>query len=421
MNMSGPALGVIADDFTGAVMIAGMIESLGVTAPVIFTPDANPPAGAGVLIAATRSRTVTRDAAMDMIEGAGTRLAGLGCTRLAYKGCATFDSTEEGNIGPAADWLATRSGRRPVLLSAGFPRFGSTVHQGYLFYRNRLVTESIKRLDPLTPMPDPDLARFLGRQTPHPVGLISHLTLVQGRAAARSALNDLRNEGVGHVLCDVTDDHDVTVTAELAQAEDLPVVASDPLIVALARLLAATHNPLPPARDEATGPAAILVGSTGPVALEQLAVLAGRHPVLSLDLLDPRPLPAQIEAAADWASAHAGPLAISTATDAAGVARTQDALGMLDAARRAEDLLAGIAARLRSAGRRRFVVAGGETSGAVTAALGPAWARALPEGTLGLGTCISSDDNGTALSLFLKAGKLGPDDILLRAAEVSRF
>jgi uncharacterized protein YgbK (DUF1537 family) len=86
-------------------------------------------------------------------------------------------------------------------MSAGFPRFGATVHQGYLFYRGRLVSDSIKRLDPLTPMEDPDLVRFLGRQTPHPVGLIGHLTLRQGRAAAERALG--RADRAGHAACAV--------------------------------------------------------------------------------------------------------------------------------------------------------------------------------------------------------------------------
>ncbi|MDQ0323448.1 uncharacterized protein YgbK (DUF1537 family) [Pararhizobium capsulatum DSM 1112] len=65
-------------------------------------------------------------------------------------------------------------------MSAGFPRFGTTVHQGYMFYRGRLVSESIKRFDPLTPMSDPDLLRFLGRQTPHKVALLNHATLLKG-------------------------------------------------------------------------------------------------------------------------------------------------------------------------------------------------------------------------------------------------
>ncbi len=410
-----PALGIIADDFTGAVMVAAMLETDGITCSVVFDPAAiRPDESAPVLMVAARSRTVAVAEAMAEVSHIADCLAACGCRQLAYKACASFDSTTAGNIGPAADLLATRSRLRPVLLSAGFPRFGATVHQGYLFYRGRLVSESIKRLDPLTPMTDPDLVRFLGLQTPKPVGLIPHATLLRGLGAAEAALGQLAESGIGHVLCDASDDSDVEVTADLALTSGLPVVASDPLIVALARRLA-TGRTLP--RDPVLmprGPVAVLAGSTGPVVLEQLAVLAQKYPVLVLDVLDAQGTAAVVTNALDWAARQAGPFAISTATDAQGVARSQAALGHLGAARQAEALLAAVAAGLRDRGQRRFVVAGGETSGAVVAALGIGRARALPEGPLGLGLCVTDGDD--PLALFLKPGKLGAADVLVQAA-----
>jgi uncharacterized protein YgbK (DUF1537 family) len=406
-----PAIGIIADDFTGAVMVAGMLEGRGIACPVLFHPDGRAE-GAGALVAATRSRTVAPAEALAGIAAWHDALTAAGCRHIAYKACASFDSTAQGNIGPAADLLADRAGTQPVLMSAGFPRFGATVHQGYLFYRGRLVSDSIKRLDPLTPMEDPDLVRFLGRQTPHPVGLIGHLTLRQGRAAAERALAELTAQGIRHVLFDASDDDDVALTADLAAASGLPVVASDPLIVELAvRLARAAPAAPPPAPPK--GPTVVLAGSTGPVVLAQLAAFAARHPVLTLDLLDTRGAGGLVARALDWAAGQTGPFAISTATDAAGLARSQGALGALGAARLAETVLAQVARGLHAQGHRRFAVAGGETSGAVVAALGLRAARALPEGPLGLGLCLSQGDDPAWM--FLKPGKLGSDDILLRA------
>ncbi|MFN4156577.1 MAG: four-carbon acid sugar kinase family protein [Paracoccaceae bacterium] len=415
-----PALGIIADDFTGAVMVAAMLETAGVACPVVFDPAAiGPTETAPVIMVAARSRTVAAAEAIAEVAHIADCLTAAGCTRLAYKACASFDSTDAGNIGPAADLLAARAGRRPVLMSAGFPRFGATVHQGYLFYRGRLVSDSIKRLDPLTPMTDPDLVRFLGLQTPHPLGLIAHGILVEGLDAALVALQGLTDAGMGHVLCDSSDDGDVEVTAKLAVASGLPVVASDPLIVALARHLARGPAALPLPEQMPGGPVAVLAGSTGPVVLEQLAVLARAHPVLVLDVLDPRGAAALVAETLDWAAQQAGAFAISTATDASGVARTQAALGSLGAARRAEALLGAVAAGLRDRGQRRFVVAGGETSGAVVAALGIGRARALAEGPLGLGFCLTGGDD--PLALFLKPGKLGAADVLARAVSGCGF
>lgn len=415
-----PLLGIIADDFTGAVMVAGLLETAGVSCPVVFDPKAiGSDEASPVIMVAARSRTVPVNEAMAEVARIADHLTAAGCARLAYKACASFDSTASGNIGPAADLLALRAGRRPVLMSAGFPRFGATVHQGYLFYRGRLVSESIKRLDPLTPMCDPDLVRFLGLQTPSGVGLIAHATLVDGLDAAKRALQRLTDAGMGHVLCDASDDCDIEVTADLAIVSGLPVVASDPLIVALARRLAQGSAAVPVPVRMPAGPVAILAGSTGPVVLEQLAVLAQAHPVLVMDVLDARGEVALVAEALDWAGRHSGPFAVSTAADADGVARSQAALGPLGAARRAEALLGAVAAGLRDRGRRRFVIAGGETSGAVVAALGVGRVRALPEGILGVGICVT--DGEDPLALYLKPGKLGAADVLALAASGAGF
>lgn len=414
MNRS---LGIIADDFTGALMVAGYLEGAGIHCPVVFDPAAVVP-GAPMIVGGTRTRTVPVADALAQLRRMAEAFAGAGYARLAYKACATFDSTEAGNIGPAADFLADRQGLRPVLMSAGFPRYGTTVHQGYLFYRGRLVSESIKRFDPLTPMSDPDLVRFLSLQTPQRIGLVPHATLLRGVEAASQAVAALTAAGHGHIFFDTTDDNDVEIAAEIAAATPCTVAASDPLIVAYATRLArdvAAAAPMPP--RHAPGPSAVIAGTVGPVILKQLALFAAAHPVLTIDLLDPGGEEATVAATLDWATPLIGsqPFAISTATDQAGVERTQAALGPIAAARRAERLLGTIAAGLRDRGVNRFVVVGGETSGAVITALGVTAVRAIAEGPLGTGFCVAG--GARPMSLYLKPGKLGSDDILLRALD----
>lgn len=408
-------LGIIADDFTGALMVACYLETAGIRCPVVYGPQAEVPP-APVVIAGTRTRTVPVAEALAELDRMADAFERAGCRRLAYKACATFDSTAEGNIGPAADFLSERAGGLPVIMSAGFPRLGTTVHQGYLFYRGRLVSESIKRFDPLTPMEDPDLVRFLGRQTPHRVGLVNHAVLQKGADAARAAVLALNAEGVRHTLFDATDERDIDVSTEVASGMPCVVAASDGLVIGYARALekgaAIDDRPTP---RHVEGPAAVIAGSVGPVVLAQLAAFGAHYPVLTLDILDPRRDEAVVEHALQWASTHIGasPFAISTAAGPEEVERVQAALGPLGAARRAEKILGSIAKGLCERGVRRFLVAGGETSGAVVNALGVDLVRALPEGPLGTGFCIA--DKPVPLSLYLKPGKLGADDILLRA------
>src|SRR5262249_54790308 len=130
------------------------------------------------------------------------------------------------------------------------------------------------------------------------------------------------------------------------------------------------------------------------------------------------PQEARVAEAVTWAEAHFGrkPFAITTAEDPDGVARAQAAFGALGAARKAETLLATIAKRLYEQGAKRIVVAGRETSGAVVAALGPWRAGALPAGPRGGGFCIAEGPAGL-VSLYLKSGKLGAEDILERALD----
>lgn len=411
-----PKLGIIADDFTGALLIASELEAAGRHAPVFLAPAAIPARAAGdVIILGTRLRVAPQDEARAGLTAAIAALSHAGCSRIAYKACASFDSTETGNIGLAAEMLSEHHNGAPVLMSAGYPKFDCTVHHGHLFYRARLVSESVKRLDPLTPMHDPDLVRFLSHQTASAVRLLPHRALVQGAGPARAAWQALLAQGARHVLADTSDDRDAEITAELAVAGETVLVASDPAIIALALALsdarAAEARPAPAPQ----GMGAVLVGSVGPTASAQVAAFAARHPMILVDLLSPGSAAEVAAQALARVKGHEGPVGFATTTDAEGVQRCQEALGQTGAARRAEDILAALAVALRDAGVRRLVVSGGETSGAVVAALGITRLRALPAGPLGAGFCQA--ESPVRMSLFLKSGKLGSDDVLLRALD----
>lgn len=413
--------GIVSDDFTGGLLVASYFEEAGLACPVYFDPAEvirNPP-DAPITIIAGRMRLVPPGDARAELLQALDALDGIDCETVAYKACASFDSTEEGNIGVAADLLADRYDQTPLLISAGFPEFGATVHQGHLFYRGTLVNESVKRFDPITPMPDPNLVRFLSHQTRTPLGLVSHLDLVRGEAAARDAVQRAVSAGHRHILLDCSDDADVELGTKLARGVRA-FVASDPMVIAFGLARGAGREGSVPPPRHADGPAVVLAGSVGPVAEEQLAAFGAEHPILALDLLDDRTEAAQIAAALEWAGNQigTGPVAITTCTNDEGVRRAQQRLGRLQAARKAERLLAGIASGLHERGARRFIVVGGETSGAVVGALQIARVRPLARSPIGGGFCVAEGED--PVSFFLKSGKLGAPDVLLRAIETMR-
>ncbi|OWU83069.1 hypothetical protein ATO6_20820 [Oceanicola sp. 22II-s10i] len=410
-----PAYGILSDDFTGGLLVASYFEEAGIECPVFFDPEAAGEARtqAPIVVIASRTRLVPVEEAKAEIARALDALDALGCGTVAYKACASFDSTEEGNIGPAADMLADRYGDLPVLISAGFPEFRCTVHQGHLFYQGMLVNESVKRFDPVTPMPDPNLVRFLSHQTETPLGLVTHLDLLK-EGTARAALDKQVAAGHRHVLLDCSDAGDVEMSTTLA-LDRRSIVASDPLVVSLGLALGRGRAGAAEPPRHAKGPAVVLGGSVGPVAEAQLAAFEAEHPVLRLDLLagDEAGL---IAKALDWAAARIGtPFGITTCADEAGVKAAQAELGRLGAARLAERILAGVARGLHDKGVRRFIVAGGETSGSIVTALGIRSVRPFPRGPNGGGFCVSEGDD--PVSFFLKSGKLGTTDVLLRALE----
>ena len=88
---------------------------------------------------------------------------------------------------------------------------------------------------------------------------------------------------------------------------------------------------------------------------------------------------------------------------------------------RVEHALAAAARAARAAGATRIVVAGGETSGAVTLALGADSLRVGPEIAPGVPWCFAEDDTGP-FALALKSGNFGgPEfftDALVKLEEV---
>jgi uncharacterized protein YgbK (DUF1537 family) len=111
--------------------------------------------------------------------------------------------------------------------------------------------------------------------------------------------------------------------------------------------------------------------------------------------------------------------AISTAAPQAEVERLQAAHGRAEVAARAEAILSELAHRLvRGLGVRRLIIAGGETSGAVVAALGLTSLVVGPY--LGPGLSRGVAMTPEPLSLMLKSGKLGGPDIFMTVLKAMR-
>jgi len=416
-----PLLGCIADDFTGATDLANILVRGGMrTVQTIGVPPAGLAASldADAIVIALKSRTAPVEDAVAQSLQALRWLQAQGCTQFFFKYCSTFDSTAAGNIGPVAEALLAALGCDFAIACPAFPGAGRTVYQGHLFVNQRLLNESGMENHPLTPMRDPDLVRVLQSQSQAQVGLIAQPAVAQGAAGVRERIAALRAGGVRLAIADAISDADLVTLGE-ACADALLVTGGSGVAQGLpanfrrrGQLRGSDAAQLP----RIDGPAVVLSGSASKATNGQVAAwLASGRPAFRIDPLALARGEDVVGAA--LAVAAAGETALVYATSSPEeVRRVQAELGVARAGELIEHALGEIAARLRERGTRRFVVAGGETSGAVIQALQLQALRIGPQIDPGVPATQSLGD-GPALAVVLKSGNFGSEDFFDKALQ----
>jgi uncharacterized protein YgbK (DUF1537 family) len=116
-------LGCIADDFTGATDLAGLLARSGHPVSLrIGVPEGPPEETAPFEVIALKCRTAPVAEAVAECRAALGWLQAAGATQAFWKYCSTFDSTAEGNIGPVAEALMRTSARRRRSIVPPFPK-----------------------------------------------------------------------------------------------------------------------------------------------------------------------------------------------------------------------------------------------------------------------------------------------------------
>jgi 3-dehydrotetronate 4-kinase len=411
-------LGCIADDFTGATDLANTLVKGGMTAVQVIGVPTGPLPEADAVIIALKSRTAPVGEAVAQSLAACEALLAAGAKQIFWKYCSTFDSTDQGNIGPVADALLKRLGSGFALACPAFPTNGRTIYLGHLFVGNALLNESGMENHPLTPMSDANLVRVLGRQTDGAVGLVSFTTVEQGAAATRQAMMRLAEQGRRYAIVDaVTDQHLLAIGEAAAQHALITggsgVAMGLPENFRRAGLLLARGDAasLPPMQ----GMAAVVAGSCSRATLGQIGLARDHVPVLELDALATPDAAALTTQALDWVTGKLTadrPVVIAASAPPEKVAALQAKLGRDAAGALIEAAMAAIAEGLVARGVGRLVVAGGETSGAVVQRLGVTALRIGPEIDPGVPWTFAEP---RGLHLALKSGNFGARDFFLKA------
>ncbi|WP_166266944.1 3-oxo-tetronate kinase [Marinobacter caseinilyticus] len=420
-------LGAIADDFTGATDLANNLVRAGMrTLQVIGVPRKTLDlADTDAVVVALKSRSCPAQDAVNDSLAALDWLRSQSVRQVFFKYCSTFDSTDNGNIGPVADALLEQLGARQTVMVPAFPANGRTVYQGHLFVGDRLLNDSGMEHHPLNPMTDADLVRTLSRQTPHAVGLLARPTLASGPEHARAHLDKLESQGVRHVICDTLDETDLTVLAATLARSALVTGGSG-----LGQTLPAQYRRLGWLENvdnagqlaPASGAPLVLSGSCSRATLAQIEHFLSRFEGFALDPVALNDSDDQINEALAFARERlnsADPVLIYASASPDKVKRAQEQLGAAAAGERVERALARLARELVAEGVGKLLVAGGETSGAVVSALGIGELRIGGQIDPGVPwTQTHLPGRKAPLSLALKSGNFGGVDFFSRAFEV---
>jgi uncharacterized protein YgbK (DUF1537 family) len=417
-------LGCVADDFTGATDLAGMLVRGGMrTLLHIGVPGPAALPAADAVVVALKSRTIPASEAVAQSLAAWARLREAGARQGFFKVCSTFDSTDAGNIGPVIDALMTATGADFTIACPAFPENGRTVYRGHLFVGDALLSESGMEHHPLTPMTDPNLVRVLQRQTARRVGLARLDAVAAGANALAARLAELRHDGVAIAIVDAVSQADLHAIGGACAGLALVTGGSGvaiglPANFARAGLLSA-DTARAAAMPVLDGPAAVLSGSCSTATRGQVAAWCASRPAFRIDPLRLAAGEPVAREATDWALARLDrePVLIYATAEPDEVRRAQQALGVHEAGRLIEQAMAALARGLVDAGVRRLVVAGGETSGAVIGALGLTCLRVGPQIDPGVPWMLAEDGAGAGapLAVALKSGNFGGPDFFARS------
>ena len=416
-------LGCIADDFTGATDLANMLVKGGLkTIQLLGTPSKNDvvPSVDAVIIA-LKTRTIPVEDAIEQSLQAMNWLKNAGAKQFFFKYCSTFDSTDEGNIGPVIDALMAGLETQFTIACPAFPETERTIFKGHLFVGDKLLSDSPMKDHPLTPMTDSNLVSTLSRQTSQKVGLVKYEDILAGPSAIRKAFDQLQKEDVAIAVTDVLNDEHLYFLGEAVKDFKL-ITGGSGIALGLPSQFKSRNNHQEETRahslPKVLGKELVLSGSCSEMTLAQVDEFSKRYSTLKLNPIELAENNSALANAVDWVIQAKGeePILVYASAPPDAVKQAQKKLGRDLASSTVENALAKIALAAVQNGFRRIVVAGGETAGAVVSNLGIKGIMIGKQIDPGVPTTVSIGD--PSIGLVLKSGNFGSADFFEKAFKV---
>ncbi|WP_039057214.1 3-oxo-tetronate kinase [Enterobacter sp. Bisph1] len=412
-------LGVIADDFTGATDIASFMVNAGWNV-VLFNGvphQAFDASNTDAIVIALKSRSIPANEAVEMSLAASDWLQKQGCQRQLFKYCSTFDSTAQGNIGPVTDALMKQLNTAVTLICPAVPDNGRTIINGHLFVKGELLNESGMEHHPVTPMKHSSLKKLMEAQSVGRCGNINLETVKNHPENIAAEIDARLADKVRYLVFDVLDNQDLLTVARAT--EEFPLVTG---AAGLGYAIATLDSEKASANKQALqiepqGPAVVLSGSCSAMTNQQVDFYQQRASSLALDVEKIINDPAYLQTVSGWVQSHANestaPLVYATQPPQL-IELIQKHYGAAFVSTKIEAFFAQLAQSLAGAGFNKFIVAGGETSGAVT--------QGLEIDGMIIGEQVAPGVPWTQVLnrsqwVILKSGNFGNPDFFLKAQE----
>lgn len=244
-------IGVIADDFTGAMDTGVKFVTAGLDTALLFSPQAR--LASQVQVISTHSRDLDRATAQQRTAVAARSFQG----KTIFK---KIDSTMRGHVGGEIETVLQVTGLKKAVICPAVIELGRTVRQGQLWINERLLHESDFAHDPAWPATISELTRLLGLGAP-----AEHLYLDTVRAGSEALAEAIAATPTPLVSVDACTVADLEIISRAIVAGSfLPCGALGLAQAWLKTLVGAQPGQLAPPLPASAAPVLIVAGSRHP-------------------------------------------------------------------------------------------------------------------------------------------------------------
>ncbi|MDW0116201.1 four-carbon acid sugar kinase family protein [Sporosarcina thermotolerans] len=403
--------GCIADDFTGGSDIASFFVKGGLRT-VLFNgvPSDQTIPEVDVCVIALKTRTQDTQEAVKVSLDAIKWLKEQGAQQFYVKYCSTFDSTPEGNIGPISDAVMEELDAPYTILCPALPVNGRTVKNGCLYVHGVPLHESSMKDHPLTPMWDYDLARIM-----EPQSKFTSMKLPKGltKEEAEEFIVKVQQENASspfYIIPDFEKEEDAEQIVQLF-GNLILLTGGSGLAEPLAKMY--QQNVETDEFGRSNSKVILLSGSCSETTRKQIEAYSQSGG--ESYFIDPMKLLSGEESVEKiWnVIKNTDESILVYSSDTPENVKLIQEQGKEEVAELLEKTTAELAALAAEAGYHRIIVAGGETSGAVTKRLGFTSYHIGESIAPGVPIMIPTQD--TSIRLVLKSGNFGDTDFFLQA------